>query len=604
MTIVSDKAPGTAAAPGAPRTMQVRASRGRTALGILALVAGAGLPAPAAAQTASQITPPTFAPPPARAGGTLVFSGQPGLAAPAGSERLTIRLGAIRVENAPPGFAADVAGLEARLVGRTVPVSEVFAAARELEAVLIRNGSLLIRVILPAQKLKDGGALRLVVVNGFVERVELRDVPEPARARIAAVLGDLVGRRDLQTREIERRLLLAGDTPGVSLRSTLVPSTAQGGATLVIEGRYRPLTGFVGGDNTIGRALGGYSIGTGLDINTVFGAGETIYVRALGHPTGNDALGTGSPFGNNPRLRTLSGGFVLPLGTDGLTFNTEYVNSHTAPKLPNLIQTASDYDRLSFRLRYPWLRSRSANFFSEVAFDATSEELGLVLPATTVPLSLDRLRIVRLTGEGDVRLDGGGVVAGRATLSLGIDGLGARSRADATPILPLSRIGADAEFQKLDASITFTQPLPEEFIFGFYARGQTSFGQPLLRSEQIGTASFQELSTFDAGSLGGDSGWIVRSEVARPFAVNWEGLPGTVSPYVFGATGALYLERPTVLEVARLHVSSVGIGLRLATLLDPVRATEANLTVEFGRRFRSDALPDANRFTVLGSIRF
>jgi len=295
---------------------------------------------------------------------------------------------------------------------------------------------------------------------------------------------------------------------------------------------------------------------------------------------------------------------VLPLGADGLSFNVEYVNSRTAPKLAGLIQTTSDYDRLSFRLRYPWLRSRSANFFSEVAFDATSEALGLVLPAATAPLSLDRLRIVRLSGEGDLRLDGGGLLSGRGTLSLGVDGLGARSRAEATPILPLSRLGADAEFQKLDATIAFTQPLPESFLLGLYARGQTSFGQPLARSEQLATASFQELSTFDAGSLGGDSGWVVRSEVSRPFSVAFGGLPGSIAPYVFGATGQLFLERPTILEAGRLRVSSVGLGLRLASLLDPASATEANLTLEFGRRFRSDAIPDANRFTVLGSIRF
>jgi hypothetical protein len=32
--------------------------------------------------------------------------------------------------------------------------------------------------------------------------------------------------------------------------------------------------------------------------------------------------------------------------------------------------------------------------------------------------------------------------------------------------------------------------------------------------------------------------------------------------------------------------------------------TQASLTVEFGRRYRDDRLPDANRFTVVGSLKF
>lgn len=576
-------------------------STGASWLCLAALLAAA----PAAAQTASRVTPERFTPAARNQGSGLVLSGAPGLAAPAGADRLSVTLGTVEVEAAPAGFEAEVAALTSRLAGRRIAASEVFAAARELEAAFVNAGALLTRVILPPQTLRDGGRLRLVVVRGFVERIDLANIPERARARVSAVLAPLEGRRDLEAGEIERLLLLAGDTPGVGLRSTLVAGDAPGATRLVIDGTYRPVTGFVGGDNTVGRALGGFTFGTGFDVNTALGFGETLYVRALGHPDRDDALRTGSPFGAYPRLRTLAGGLLVPLGTDGLTFNVEYTNSQTAPKLSNLIQTNSDYDRLSFRLRYPWLRSRAANFTSEVTFDATQETLGLNLPGLSVPLSLDRLRIARLAGEGDLRLPTGGLFAGRATLSLGLDGLGARTAAEATPILPLSRLGSDASFQKFEIAASFTQPLPQDFVLGLYARGQTSFGQPLPRSEQIGTASFQELSTFDAGSLSGDSGFVFRSELSRPFSfVASEGRPATVTPYVFGATGTLYLERPTILETKSLQVSSVGVGVRLATLLVPGTTTEAAITVEFGRRFRSDALPDANRVTVLGSIRF
>lgn len=575
----------------------------RRSLGAFCVVASLLGAVPAVAQTASQVTPPSFRPNQNSVGGSLVFSGQPGLGTPAGAERLSVRLSGVVIENLPPDFSDEARAIRDRLVGRRIPASEIFAAARDLEAAFVRTGAILVRVVLPAQTLKDGNQLRLVVVKGFVERIDTSRLPEATRSRIEAVIAPLIGRSDLQLGEIERRLLLAGDTPGVALRSTLSPSTSAGGTTLIVDATYRPVTGYFGGDNTVGRALGGFSIGGGFDANTVFGQGETLYVRTLGNPSGDRADGIGGLFGDNPTLRTLSGGFILPLGTDGLTLNVEATNSRTAPKSRNLVQTTSDYDRLSFRLRYPVLRSRTANLFTEVAFDATREKLGLVLPGVIVPLSLDELRIVRLSADGDVKVPGGGLFAARGTASFGIDGLGARSAADATPLLPLSRLGADAEFQKLDVSVSFSQPIAESLVLGLYARGQTSFGQTLARSEQIGTASFQELSTFDAGSLGGDSGWLVRSELAAPFSVTPEGVPMTIAPYVFGVTGALYLERPTVIEVGTLHVSSLGLGVRLGAPLGP-EGPLASLTLEFGRRFRDDSIPDSNRFTVLGSIRF
>ena len=389
----------------------------------------------ASAQTASQITPPSFRPERTSRSGTLVFSGEPGLATPAGADKLTVQVSRVVVEDAATRFTPEVQALQARLAGRRVPVAEIFAAARELEAAFVRSGAVLTRVVLPAQKLNDGGTLRLVVVKGFVDRVDYRNVPDTVRSRVAALLEPLVGQRDLQLGEIERRLLLAGDTPGVALRSTLSPSSTQGATTLIIESLYKPVTGFFSGDNTVGRPLGGFTLGGGFDANTLFGQGETIYFRGYGFPTGNNGpLGTGSPLGDNPRLRTLAGGFILPLGTDGMTFNVEYANSRTAPRLAGGLETSSDYDRLSFRLRYPWLRSRTSNFFSEAAFDATRESLGLVLPEGIAPLSLDRLRVLRLSSAGDMRFENGGVLAASGALSLGINGLGARSAADATPL--------------------------------------------------------------------------------------------------------------------------------------------------------------------------
>src|SRR3546814_1072855 len=61
----------------------------------------------------------------------------------------------------------------------------------------------------------------LVVVEGFIERVDTDRVPPLVRKRVAALLAPLVGRDDVTLPMIERRLLLAADTPGATLHSAL-----------------------------------------------------------------------------------------------------------------------------------------------------------------------------------------------------------------------------------------------------------------------------------------------------------------------------------------------------------------------------------------------
>lgn len=570
----------------------------------LALAGGSLLSPVALGQTASQITPPSFRPEQGRGGGSLIFSGKPGLDAPVGAERLSIRLSGVTIEGGHAELAAEQARLRARLVRGRIPASELFAAARDLEAAYARAGYVLTRVLLPAQNLRDGGRLRIVIVDGYVERIDAGAVPETVRARIERVLAPLIGKRELRLGEIERRLMIAGDTPGVALRSALSPGKELGATVLVLRAEYHPVSGSLGFDNTLSGALGRSAGSAGLDISSVFGVGEALYLRAAGHPAGSDASGFGSLFDRYPRMRTLSGGAVVPLAIDGLTLNLEATESRTTPKPPaGLPQTASVFDRYSVRLRYPWIRSRAVNLASELIFDAEEERIDIRFGGAGLPLSLDRLRVLRAATDGSYQFSTGGVLSGRAILSAGLDAFGARTAADATPFLPLSRQGADADFRKLDGILSFAQPLGEHLGIALLARGQTSFNQALPRAEQLGIASFQELSTFDAGTLGGDSGWVLRAEVNSPWQMSLGGYPVSATPYAFAATGALYLHRPTALEQATTHVSSLGLGLRLAATLDP-SFSQASLSFEFGRRYRDDQLPNANRFTMVGSVRF
>lgn len=555
---------------------------------------------PAKAQTASQVTPRSFRPEFARPGG-FALPGTPGLATPAGAEKLFVKLSGVRAVGGLPQLAAATAALEARLTAHRVSGAEIFAAARDLEAAYAAAGYVLVRVVLPPQKLVNGARLRLVVVDGFIERIETRGVPDAVRRRIETLVEPLAGRRGLTLKEIERRVLLAGDTPGVILRSTLEPGAVAGATVLVIEAKYQAVSETLTFDNTLSKALGRTTLGVGLDLNGVAGLGELTYLRASGHPDD----GSNGFFERYPRNRSLAAGVVLPLWVEGLTFNAEVTDARTTPLAVAGVQTTDTFDRLSLRLRYAWLRGRSANFNSELAFDAQNETQSLFVGGVPVPLSEDRLRIARFANDGDVLTPWGATIYGRATASFGIDGLGARTAAEATPLLPLSRQGADASFQKLDITLNYSQTLIEHLAVSVSARAQTSFNMPLLRSEQIGIANTSGLSAFDAGSVVGDQGYVVRGELVSPWTLplSTTALGVVAAPYLFAAYGEVSLRNPTVLEAAATRATSYGGGLRIGGAA-PGTISDGSLSLEYGRASRSDGIAAGDRFTIVSAFRF
>jgi filamentous hemagglutinin family protein len=351
-----------------------------------------------------------------------------------------------------------------------------------------------------------------------------------------------VGRRGLRLAEIERRILLAGDTYGVALGSALQAGASPGGTVVVLDPEYRGVTGFVGLDNSLSDALGTWKLDGGIEVNGVLGLGESIYGRVSGHPG---------------RLQTLTFGAVAPVGRNGLTVNVEAVRSETdaeedGPDLP------SEFERAALRLFYPWIRSRDFNLTTRLAFDAQDDRLDIDDGDATLPVYEDSSRVARLAADAFWLTEGQATVEVGAELSFGLDCCGARTADDAGGGTPLSREGADAEFTKLVLSGRARVPFGEDMQLTVNGRAQTSFGEPLLVAEQFGLASPREISPLDAGTLLGDSGWVLRGELARRWETEAGDLPLSVAPFVFAATGRVSLEQPGADERGETGASAVG----------------------------------------------
>ena len=584
--------------PRLPRTAQRagNAASGPILALLLASILGLALLTPAQAQTAGQITPKNFLPPPPPGPpGGFTLAESPQLETPAGADKLTIRIGRVVIEGGFSQLQSANDALVERLSGRKIRASEIFAAARALGEDYARAGYVLARVVLPAQALRDGGPLKLVVIDGRIERVDVEKLPENIRDRVARYLTPLKDRPGLTLSQIERQVLLAGDLPGTTLRSTLTPGATRGGTVLVLEARQQLVTGSIGFDDTLARQLGTFTLSQGLEANSPLGFGEQFYVRAGGWPGG----GQEGLFSNYPRNRFIAGGFLLPLGDDGLTVNVEATNARTTPLTQNGgLKIASEFQRYSLRLRYPLIRGRALTLNAEFDFDAQPDRMWSFAPINS-GLGYDDPRILRLASDGFFAPEWGGLLNGRFLTSFGVNSFGARG-IPADGDIPLTRQGSRPDFQKVELYLRYQYPLSDYFAAQLEGRGQTSFGVPLPRAEQIGIATLNGLSSFNAGQFQGDSGYVFRGELQAQdmVALQQIGAPATLglAPYLFGAIGGTQLALPTALERWSGRGKSYGFGLRWSAAPESSLAN-FGMSLEYGRGKRSDYDHTEDRFT-------
>lgn len=530
----------------------------------------------AQAPSASQVTPETLRPPQSFDGGGIVMSGAAPLDAPAGAERLTVTIANVRIEGGFPELAAVASVLSRQIVGRRLTAADLYAFAGAVEQAYAAAGYVLARVVLPPQTLLDGGELKLLVVDGYVEDVDVQALSPHVRDVVAARMASLIGKRRIKLDEIERRVLLASHVPGLRLRSTLARGREQGGTRLILDGSHSVVGGILGVNNYMNASYGRWQYSSSAEVNSALGFGEQVY----GSYIGSDELG--ATLDGTAPLRISGVGAVIPIGVDGLTLNPEYTHSKSRP-INQMLATQDEFERFALRVAYPVILTRARRLDVKAVYEhneAVSQAIDF-----GIDLDHDRYSVVRLGLEHTSYTSRGAPVFVSATFS---HGLGGRDEADAIASgVPLSRMGSDPDFRKLVAEMHYVHPLPEDMRFSVFVRGQTSFNRPLFGSEQFTLDGPQSISGFESGTFNVDDGILARSELSRSFSLPNVEWATVVTPYVFGAAGRGWLVEPTIVEPGMMDVASAGIGVR-AFVEGPGGATGGLISLELARRFTDD----------------
>lgn len=442
----------------------------------------------------------------------------------------------VTIDGATAFTAAELARLYAPYLARSVSVGDLMRIADAITTHYREAGYFLSRAIVPPQDAASGVA-RIVVLEGRISEVVIEG---EGRAQTAAFLRGLDASSIANLRELDRRLALASDVPGLSVRSRIEPDPDDPTRhRLIVSTEFRSINGFASIDNR--------------------GRHDAGPLQAYGRVRANAAL--------LERGQASFGAFTTPASPSDFTYvEGAYSYSFASGARAALsisVSRAHDGrdmaspeiggDSQSIYLSYerPLERSRHGGLWLGTAFDLRHTENDWVGGGAYA----DELRVARVTLRGFLNEDGrASTLVARA--SFGMDFLGASGPSAARR----SRSDADGEFVTLYFHASHYRDLNR--YLGVYASidGQWA-DRPLLMAEEFSVGGQPNGRAYNAGEILGDSGAAGLVELRAGYDPDL-GAVSFLQGYLFYDTAQVW-NFNTAVGADELSLSSAGAGIRV-----------------------------------------
>ncbi len=469
--------------------------------------------------------------------------------------------------------------LYAPLLGTEVTLARLYELRDAITAAYRARGYLLSQAVIPAQRI-SGGQVRIVIIEGFVDRVTFDgDAVTDHRGLLDELAAKIVASRPLEQKVLERYVLLINDLHGVRARSVLRPADGvSGGAVLAVVVEKSPLDGRLRIDNRGSAAIGPYQGDAAFGINNQFGLFERLSVRGI-------------VTSEVKELRYLDVRNSMVVNSEGteVTVGGRFSFSDPGSEVEQF-EIESFNGTLTLGVSHPFIRSRSESLYGSASFTyrhSSTDAAGSLL-------TLDKLRVLKIGGTYDFadRFQGSNII--ELELARGLDIFGASEEGSAN----LTRSGGQVDFTKVTFGARRNQPLSEEVQLVFATEGQYSPDE-LLSSEEFGLGGRTFGRAYDSSEITGDIGLVGRieaqytldgSELASLIGVAAENLSwlNTGQVYAFADGGAV-----RNYEAGTRHgwqnLSSLGAGLRMAV------ADRFSVDLQMARPMSRDTSVNGNR---------
>ncbi|WP_295498137.1 ShlB/FhaC/HecB family hemolysin secretion/activation protein [Sphingorhabdus sp. EL138] len=468
----------------------------------------------------------------------------------------------------------------ASLEGQKIVLSDLREAADKLENLYRADGFFLTRVFIAPQEVRDG-TLEVQVVEGFLANAFVQAPNDPSRKLTQTLITPVLSQRPVRFLDLEQRLLLLNDTPGMAVTSVLRPGGVLGSSDILLTAVKPPRTAFAAVDNSGSDVVGpiNYSLGT-----TIF--------QPFGRPGALDLSLAMSGEGFR-ELQAVSGRYATPLGNNGAVGSIGALVAHAAPGGPiRDLDVQSKSGSLSASLRVPLLRSRANSIYLDAGMTLNRsfvKALGTEINddrSTVASLGLQWRQIGWLAGDMTFGVN----------LLHGLDLFGANN---ANAPLP-SVLGFNPHFLRATYQFQRNQQIRGPIGASMALQGQYTANR-LLSGEQISFGGSSIGRGYDPSSVTGERGIGVIGELHASLpGVQVPNLIEGVQVYAFAdwarTTALAYEETPK----QSAAISSLGVGARFTLL----RQLSVDTQFSSARRALPDSVKGDGRFTISAILQF
>lgn len=447
----------------------------------------------------------------------------------------------IKLEGVTAYKRGELSQVYRRYLDRSVNLSVVQYIADALTAKYRNDGYILSQVLVPPQKVGAKGEMRLKVIEGHIEKVTFQGKPQGPTRVLKLFRKRILQSRPLNSKVLERNLLLINDQPGMRARSVLKPSdTNPGTAQLTIILEHKPVDAHVGFDNRGSQFNGPIQFNAGVSVNSMLKLYERLQLNGI--------LTT-----QTDELRYFSGSVDLPITIEGTRL---FIAGSLASSQPGggleVFQVDGDSSSFSFQLSHPIWRTRERNLTASFGFGMINSETQLV----GITTAEDRVRYFRagLTFDFADRLQGINIISARITQ--GVNALGARETGSAF----LSRQFGRTDFTRLEGEVTRFQRLAPRWNLMLSTAWQVGFDD-MLASQEFTAGGPRFLRAYDSSEIAGDGGVSLIAEVQYTHAFNEKWIK-SLQPYLFFDYGAVFHKHEFNRMVFFEDLKSSGAGVR------------------------------------------